>query len=1078
MALQKTPLQINFAQGLDLKSDEKQIPFGKFLRLKNSVFQKIGLLQKRNGFKKLASLPDASSTYTTTFNGNLTAIGTSLQAYSEPSQTWVNKGALQPVQLSTLAVRRSDNNALQCDAAVAPNGLLCSVFTETDSVTSTTRYYYVVEDSSTGQIVVNPLALTNASGAPRVFVLGNFFVIVFTATITATAHLQYLAINYNSLNVGTITDISTTYTPASTVAFDGVVANNNLYLAWNGSDVGHSVRATRIDSTLLQHGTVTFAATGVVAIYFSLTADTTGSTPIVYVNYASSTDLYTLVVDQSLNTVLSPTHIDTVSVKNIASSAQDGSETLFVEVNNNYTYDTTIPTHYVDPYFVTEAGVISGPDVRIRSVGLASKSFIIDETIYFLATYSSDYQPTYFLMDSEGNAIAKLAYSNGGGYLTLGLPGVTVDGSTASIAYLIRDLIEPVNKDMGASNAGLGIYAEKGVNVATFTVSTSNIVSAEIGQDLNLSGGFIWMYDGQTPVEQGFHLYPDNVEVKGQQTGALETGSITPQAYFYQAIYEWTDNKGNIFRSAPSLPVSFTVTTPPATFTGNRTSGSKIISAISSTANLQAGQAVSGTGIPANTYIQSVDSTTQVTLSIAATSGTATSTVITPTVVNSLHVYVPTLRVTYKYLSSITIYRWSTAQPVFYKVTSVSNFYSPELLVGDYIDFRDTLADSSIIGNEILYTTGGVVENVAAPASTTMTLYKSRLITLDAEDRNLLWYSKQVIESTPVEMSDLFTIYVAPTQSVEGSSGPITALSALDDKLIIFKKDAIYYITGNGPDNTGANNDFSDPVFITSTVGCDNQQSIVFTPNGIMFQSDKGIWLLGRDLSTIYIGAAVEDFNSYEVLSAENIPGTNQVRFALSNGTTLVYNYFFGQWGTFEGVASVSSTIFQGLHTFINSYGDAYQENPGSFLDGTNPVLMGFTTGWLNVAGLQGFQRVYWMNFIGKYISPHQLVLRIGYDYNSSPTQLTPVSPDNYAAPYGDDPLYGSTYVYGGSTPLEQWEVFFQRQKCQSIQISIDEIFDPSFDTVAGEGLTLSGINLMYGIKGNYPRLPAANSVG
>ena len=74
----------------------------------------------------------------------------------------------------------------------------------------------------------------------------------------------------------------------------------------------------------------------------------------------------------------------------------------------------------------------------------------------------------------------------------------------------------------------------------------------------------------------------------------------------------------------------------------------------------------------------------------------------------------------------------------------------------------------------------------------------------------------------------------------------------MDDKLIIFKKDAIYYITGTGPDNTGANGTFSDATFITSTVGCANPSSIVLMPNGIMFQSDKGIWLLDRQLGTTY----------------------------------------------------------------------------------------------------------------------------------------------------------------------------------------------------------------------------------
>ena len=50
MALTKQPLSINFAAGLDLKTDPFQVSPGKFLGLANSIFTKGGLLQKRNGF--------------------------------------------------------------------------------------------------------------------------------------------------------------------------------------------------------------------------------------------------------------------------------------------------------------------------------------------------------------------------------------------------------------------------------------------------------------------------------------------------------------------------------------------------------------------------------------------------------------------------------------------------------------------------------------------------------------------------------------------------------------------------------------------------------------------------------------------------------------------------------------------------------------------------------------------------------------------------------------------------------------------------------------------------------------------
>lgn len=1016
MSLQEQSLPINFAQGLETKTDPKQLSPGKFVRLVNSVFDVGNLLKKRNGYAGfIPPLPDATSSYLTTFNGNLIAIGNDLKALSDGSSQWVDKGSVQPVDLTTMTLIRNNSNQIQCDTSISSNNLICTVYT--DSTTAGIKYKYAVADAITGQNIVPPAEIVptsgTVSGSPRVFLLTGYFVIVYT---TSTNHLQYIRINSANptSTIEAAVDITTAYTPATTVAFDGVVSNNTLYLAWNGNGGGGDIRMTSYNSAFVRSTSIsgTVVDTGKTATVVSVTADNTQSTPVIWVSYnatAGSTG-YVLAVNPSLASVLASTLIFTASgaetILNITASAQNMALTVFYELSNNYSYDAAIPTHYIQSNSVTQAGVVSSPSIIKRSLGLASKSFIVDGVIYLMGVYQSPYQPTFFVCDYLGNIILKLAYSNGRGYLVLGLPSVNVSGSVASVSYLNKDLITPVNKNTNVPSGSqvAGVYSQTGINLANLDINTTGLISAEIGNNLHTSGGFLWMYDGYLPVESGFFLWPDSVEVVGSGAG----GTIAAGTYYYVATYEWTDNQGNAFRSAPSIPVSVTT--------------------------------------------------------VGATS--------------SVTVNVPTLRLTYKTSNpvKIVIYRWSLAQQSYYQVTSIT---SPVVnsLTTDSIAFVDTLPDSSILGNNLLYTTGGIVENIGPPAVTSMALFKSRLFLIDGEDQNLLWYSKVVIESTPVEMSDLFTLYVAPTTAAQGNTGPMRCLSALDDKLIIFKDNAIYYLVGDGPDNTGANNDFSEPIFITATVGCANQNSIVFMPQGLMFQSDKGIWLLGRDLSTTYIGAPVERYNSSIVQSALNIPGTNQVRFTLDTGETLMYDYYYGQWGTFEGVAAVSSTLYQNLHTFINSRGNAYQETPGSYLDGSNPVNMSFTTGWLNLAGLQGFQRAYSFYLLGIYLSPHKLDCRIAYDYNPSATQSSIITPDNYSPNYGDESLYGGGN-YGGNSNVEQWRVYFERQKCEAFQLSISEIFDASIGAPAGAGLTLSGIDLVVGVKSGKPRLKTTAAVG
>lgn len=1014
MAIQKQSVNVNFASGLDTKTDPFQVTTGKFLSLQNSIFQKGGALQKRNGFGQLSVMPSMDSTFLTIFNGNLTAIGTSLQSYSQSNATWVNKGAIQPVSLNTISIIKNNTNQSQVDTAVAANGLVCTVYTDNvpSGGSNVAIYKYAILDSITGQNIVAPTVITTTLGtvvgSPRVFVLNRYFVIVFTNLISATYNLDYITISLvDPTQVSANTSLSAQYTPSTRVNFDGIVANNTLYLAWNGNDGGGAIRMRSLSSTLVLSGTKIFA--GKVATIMSVTADTTGVTPVIYASfYNSGTSTgYTLAVNQILGTVLAPTlTIPSGTVLNITSSAQNAVNTIYYEVSNTYAYDSGIATNYVKTRTITQSGALGTAAILVRSVGLASKSFIVNSQQYFLAIYSSPFQPSYFLINNQGKVISKLAYSNGGSYYDLGLPSASIFGTTVNIGYFLKDQIQAVNKTQGATNTA-GVYTQVGINLASFTIGNNTLVSAEIGANLNISGGFLWAFDGYSVVENGFFLWPDYVETTPSSSG----GTMTTQQYFYIATYEWSDNQGNVFRSAPSIPIGALTTSD----------------------------------------------------------------------TSSVTIDVPTLRLTYKTANpvKIVLYRWSTGQQTYFQATSI---IIPNLnsLAVDYLAIVDTLPDSAIAGNNILYTTGGVIENISPPATDVVALFQSRLFLVDAEDKNLLWFSKQVIEATPVEMSDLLTIYVAPTLSAQGNTGSLEALSALDDKLILFKRDAIYYINGTGPDNTGANSQFSDPIFITATVGCDNQNSIVFMPSGLMFQSDKGIWLLGRNLSTDYIGAPVEAYTTNaRVLSAVNVPATNQIRFIMDSGVMLMYDYYYNQWGTFTNVPAISSTLYQNLHTYLDKLDRVFQETPGAYLDGAKPVLMNFTTSWFNLAGLQGYERAYFFYLLGTYITPHKLTLSIAYDYNPSPTQTSIITPDNFTPPWGGLAQWGSSPSWGGNSSVEQWRVFLKQQKCESFQINMAESFDSTMSmNPPGAGLTLSGLDLVVGLKSNYPRLKAARSVG
>lgn len=1010
MPLQKTPININFAGGLDTKTDPNQVAAGDMIVLENTIFDKGGLLTKRNGNLKLPALPNNTSTFVTTHNGNLVTLGPNLEVYSADTGKWSNKGLYQDARLSSESVIRTATSQNTVDVAIAANGAACAVYEDSNGST-----YYNVFDSGTGESITASIPLKAGATRPRVAILTNYFIVTYAYVVVGFQNIEYIAIPiYSPSNVSAPDTFAVNLFDAN-AGYDILVSNNIFYISYYSSAGGHSIHTLLMNANFNQQSFSSI--NGAYGRIISLCADATSGT--IWVTYwqDNNNNAYTAHFTSALfpfiNTgTLVLSNKPVVEITSIATQVASISTcTNFYQINN--TYARGVRSDYIIKNTIDAGNTVApstNPTPLVRSVGLGSKAFYANGKIFVGINYGGAFQPSYFIMDEFANIIGKYAYGNGARYAsTYVLPQANVVGNTVQIGYLFKDQLSPVNKNTNINpNTVNGIYSQMGINLLTMALSSGNTLSAEIAGALHLTGGIPWLYDGVYPVEDNFFVWPEDSTVIVSAGGGVTAGT-----YFYQFTYEWTDSAGNIQRSAPSVP------TGPYVIAGNST----------------------------------------VTLTI------------------------PTLRLTYKGGQNnvrIVIYRYSVAQPLYYQITSIASPILNNKTV-DTVTYADSSADNLIIGNLLLYTSGGVIENIQAPGSDTITLYKSRMFIVDGENKNLLWFSKQVIQNTSVEMSDLLTIFVPPTTGAQGSTGPITALAALDDKLIIFKQNAIYYIVGTGPDNTGAQNDFSDVVFITSTVGCSNAKSIVFMPNGLMFQSDKGIWLLGRDLSTKYIGAQVDKYNSSVVTSSLNIPGTNQVRFKLDSGITLMYDYFFGKWGTFTNIPSISSTLYQGLDTFINKYGEVYQENVGNYYDGSIPVSMKFTTSWIKLSDLQGYQRLYFMYMLAKFISPHTLTIGLAYDYNPSIVQNVIIKPDNFAGYYGNDPLYGQQSPYGGggdNGSVEQWRIFPERQKCESVQITLQEFFDPSLGALAGAGLTVSGLNFVIGVKKGYNVLSPNYSAG
>lgn len=489
----------------------------------------------------------------------------------------------------------------------------------------------------------------------------------------------------------------------------------------------------------------------------------------------------------------------------------------------------------------------------------------------------------------------------------------------------------------------------------------------------------------------------------------------------------------------------------------------------------------------------------------------------------AVELIIPTLRLTAKTGVVIQVYRTQVNETIFFDVTSLLTPPDPITGIGGggilndpnarAVTFTDVAADISIRSNQTIYTTGGVLPNISPPSCSMISLFNDRVILGGLEDPNLLWFSKNKINNSnfntiPVEFSLSLTI------GVNDKGGPITALGLMDQNLIIFKRSAIFIMTGEGPNDAGGGNNFPDPQVITQSVGCINPNSIVLTGQGLMFQTpDKGIWLLDRSLGPPqYIGAGVDDLAKQHVVSSANLDqNSNSVIFTTFDGPALVYDYLIGQWSTWTNHQSVDAVIFENDFTFCKSNGQIYKQNHNLYYDGIVGGVqvryaMELSTPWISYAQLLGYQSIFRFFILGQYKGVHNLNVEIGYNFNPAFTKSVVIDATSIAGAntWGSDPFWGSSTPWGGNnygfSGSVAWHPYIFQvnmpiQRCTSFRIKIFDyqfidnsthiipldLNDEPIITIPpayNEGYTISGLLFELGALADGVRVPLANKVG
>jgi hypothetical protein len=1093
--------------GIDEKQDPSLLPMGELATLQNGYHTKVGSVQKRNGFSQLGA--SGSLWYgqletcppfqqLSTYDDQLVGInqgGTSAYSYSPQAQLWTSTNRLPPCIATRSSIQNNGTTIINADVCYC-NGCFVYAWGQLDPTVAdpTVRLYYTVTDAVTGAVLVSQQSydinssagntscciklVTNAGGAntPYVVVLwtsspgGSSYVI--NAIKLDMSHTPPLVVaGPQELAVGPspsyVMDACAGYTSASTdLFFVGYGATNSTVQlnSYSFTSLNQAASAS-FTSVPMAPGVVADAVgvgcmSGTVGLVYSTFFGFVGPT-VVVPNWFSASNLHPLFTG-SFGNLLSTTDQGDVQVAVAMAPGSFGSA-LF-----NFVWETSaaansqergfpFPSVTAQPVLPASGSMtVLGAPVTTFNLRMLSRPFFVQNTddlqrsaslsgiermprCCFLGWLSSSLQGTQFVIDCS----------------TSMFPGADpVSPQMAPIATIAPLLSQYAGINGPSQLASVVVPGPAGYPYGSsypLVFNTLGSIALDIGSQqragvelLALDFSPLKAFETQEISDDlclsaGVPSYYD-----GSATGEigflmfpdpvsysiLEFGDLQG-TYQYAVCYEWIDNAGNKHQSAPSIQ---TAVNPDE-------QGVMITVPPCTLTNRQ--QVASGSTHPINT----------------------------------------------------AIYRSQANGTVLFRLTPDAATNTLANVMYDYAIFVDLgegmQSDAAIGSNSTLYTEGGVLPNFPPPSSRYCVLADQRLWLAGCDNPKQVFYSQQQANGlAPTFCGDTLSFFV-------DDGGPITGLAAMDDSLIIFKDDKIFQldVVGQGPTAGGTQNQLQAPTRVpTDGVGCINHRSICLTPDGVIFQSSVGIYLLSRNLEVQNIGNPVTDSLAANstITSAVIHPTKSQVRFTCGNlqlapgvpshGVTLVNDYINSSWSVdivYDPVQQATSSMAYAATVFNGAYVRASAVTSGSFpcsaatftettgyVDG--PLLSSatfipttVTSPWISVADLQGHQLVSHVAALVSVFDRADITLSVATDYNEAFTQV-----GTWPAAQVGQSLVNSL--------MSSLQLHVRDQRSQAFKVKVSDAFAADGSSVTGQGMGLVRVTLRAGAKPGLARVQPA----
>lgn len=353
----------------------------------------------------------------------------------------------------------------------------------------------------------------------------------------------------------------------------------------------------------------------------------------------------------------------------------------------------------------------------------------------------------------------------------------------------------------------------------------------------------------------------------------------------------------------------------------------------------------------------------------------------------------------------VALYRTTAGGNVFYRIATFSAYAAAP------IAYSDQTADTVIVSSQILYKGLGVpgdfVDHSAPPGLFPTCLHQNRLVGA-GDDGTTLWGSNEVVQGEALYWSELFT-------QVAAEGGPITGLASQDGVLYIFKRAAIFAMSGEGPTENGMGGWSLQR--IPSDVGCIEALSVATTPDGVWFRSERGLELLARGGSVTWVGeplgdTLIDDDDLPMVCRGATVdPAKGLVIWAMQandgSGLSVIYDQNVRAWFTDvvvygesanDAATSTAMVSVPGVQTAryarLQAEGAVLYES--DFWRDPTPIDAGWITttietGWVRLAGMVGEHEVPAVYLLARHNGPHGIEVRAAYDYRGVDLAGTPM---------------------------------------------------------------------------------------